>query len=160
MRTSKMEEHVLVKGTSLAAPPVRMMAIHAWVDHDGSVYHDLYPVLFVQSTARAIFNKWSTNRAEPEATPEALVKAGWFYDRDEVANDILVVDESGHLESVASMELWYGGAFRVVACTWPQSRDKQNLAGHIQSARERAASMENAGLKRVRQEAEKEASGT
>jgi hypothetical protein len=141
----KYETAYLDDKVAICTPGVRTVVILAWCDDDGSVSHEVHPVLAIRTfVRRQYFAPRRPDTTRPQGgSHEEMVELGWrpqFMPFTHVEG-VVVDPEYGLIDAGDPlMTVSNSGSPRYVACTWDPGRDGENLASEIMVARRAAES--------------------
>lgn len=122
--------------TSICAPSVRMMAIHA-IRIEGEALPELEtnPVVALAVQRREVWLKedqpTGTSRPRPDCPSHLLRRSGYrLYSVENVTTALIVDCQYGLVEYDSDLLILEGAA--LVACPWPESEDAERMRPHYE----------------------------
>ena len=114
---------------SVCTPGVRMLALFAACNDDGTVEHEVLPVVALRSTLGALYTSdEGTPKAPPlGASPAEMRENGWRFVTTESREEPLVLNTDAYVMPVREHMSVRAAAKRVIAAPWPWDEDERRL---------------------------------
>ncbi len=135
--TKRISEKVVISHVAVVAPTTRLLvvAVEVFATKDGKIENDTFasPVVSIRTTVvdlwyrRELGDDDETDQQE-YADAEELRKARYRFGRQDLDDEILVLDPDGELVSLADLRRVWQFTTCLVAAMWDPSEDEQRLA--------------------------------